>query len=60
VRVDEGYVLVGGGAKVNWEGAGNLLTASYPDAQGGWTAASKDHVSPDPAVIVAYALGVPK
>ena len=60
VRVGADYVFVGGGAKVNWEGSGNLLTASYPDDQGGWTAASKDHIESDPAVIVAYALGVAK
>jgi hypothetical protein len=59
-RVGAGYVLVGGGALVNWEGQGNLLTASYPDGRGGWTVASKDHIDPDPAVIVAYALGVPQ
>jgi hypothetical protein len=60
VRIRAGYLLVGGGAQVDWEGAGNLLTASYPDGKGGWTAASKDHVAPDPAVIEAYALGVPQ
>src|SRR5215469_2593426 len=31
VTVPPGYKLVGGGARVNWSGAGNLLTASYPD-----------------------------
>ena len=58
--VGAGYVLVGGGALVNWEGQGNLLTASYPDGHGGWTVDSKDHIDPDPAVIVAYALGMPQ
>jgi len=56
--VQSGYVLVGGGAEVNWQGAGNLLTASYPDGQGGWIAASKDHIVSDPAVIIAYAIGI--
>ena len=56
--IQSGYVLVGGGAEVNWQGAGNLLTASYPDGQGGWIAASKDHMVPDSAVIIAYAIGV--
>jgi hypothetical protein len=57
-EVPANYILVGGGALVDWKGSGNLLTASYPDDQGGWTVASKDHIAADPAVIVAYALGV--
>jgi len=53
-----GYLLVGGGAAVDWQGAGNLLTASYPDGGDGWIAFSKDHLVADPAVITAYAIGV--
>jgi len=56
--IPSGYLLVGGGAEVNWQGAGNLLTASYPNNAGGWIAASKDHLVADPSVITAYAIGV--
>src|SRR5215831_12272297 len=31
-------------ANVYWHGAGNMLTASYPDSNGGWVGASKDHL----------------
>lgn len=30
-QVPNGYKILGGGARVNWNGAGNILTASYPD-----------------------------
>lgn len=56
--VQSGYVLVGGGAYAQWQGAGSLLTGSYPNGAGGWIAASKDHVIPDPAAIIAYAIGI--
>ena len=51
------YVLVGGGAQVNWQGEGNLLTASYPD-RNTWKVASKDHKPPgESCTITAYAIG---
>lgn len=52
-----GYTLVGGGARVNWSGNGNLLYASYPNGNS-WVAASKDHVLSSPATVTAYAIGV--
>ncbi|MBV8370353.1 MAG: hypothetical protein JO036_15710 [Candidatus Eremiobacteraeota bacterium] len=54
----DGYHLTGGGASVNWTGAGNLLTASFPSGDLTWEARSKDHDVPDPAVITAYAIGI--
>jgi hypothetical protein len=64
ISVDLDYVLVGGGAYVNWdrEGGnrkGNLLTASYPASLYTWNVASKDHLSgnEDPSKITAYAIG---
>jgi hypothetical protein len=52
------YVLTGGGAFVNWAGAGNLLTASFPNSDKSWEARSKDHDISDPAQITAYAIGI--
>ena len=55
--VPEGYKLVGGGAKVDYEGSGSLLTESYPEGRC-WIASAKDHLSPDPAIITSYAIGL--
>lgn len=55
------YVLIGGGAKVNWQtpGAmGNLLTASRPGMGESWVAAAKDHLLPSPATVTAFAIGL--
>src|ERR1051326_451526 len=53
-----GYVMTGGGAFVNWHGAGNLLTASFPNSDSSWEARSKDHDIPDPAAITSYVIGI--
>ena len=56
-----GFVLVGGGARANWEqteGPGSLLWASRPAAGQGWYAAAKDHVHPSPSTVTAFAIGV--
>ena len=58
VTVPNSYVMTGGGAKVNWTGAGNLLTASYPIDQYRWEARSKDHMIASPAAITVYAIGI--
>ena len=50
-----GMLLVGGGAKANYGGAGNLLTASHPIAHG-WRAAAKDHGILDPGSVTSYAI----
>ena len=57
VRAAFGYTLIGGGAEVHWSGAGNLLTASYPQGNY-WNARSKDHSTYSPATITAYAIGI--
>jgi hypothetical protein len=41
VTVPTGYKLVGGGARDNWTGAGNLLTASFPETPNTWMAAGE-------------------
>lgn len=53
-----GYVLTGGGAFADWHGAGNLLTASFPNSNSSWEARSKDHDISDPSKITAYAIGL--
>jgi hypothetical protein len=53
-----GYTLTGGGAFVDWHGAGNLLTASFPTSDLSWEARSKDHDVSDPSRITAYAIGM--
>ena len=54
----KGFVLTGGGALVDWHGAGNLLTASYPNDSNSWEARSKDHDISDPSKITAFAVGL--
>ena len=57
VTVPEGYKLLSGGAKDNWSGAGNMLTASFPESDNTWRASGKDHMPPgSPASITAFAL----
>jgi hypothetical protein len=58
VSVDSDYAMTGGGAKVDFVGAGNNLTASYPISDNTWSVASKDHVHQCQAIITAYAIGV--
>ncbi len=56
-----GFVLVGGGARANWEAReapGSLLWASRPAAGQGWYAAAKDHIYPSPSTVTAFAIGV--
>ncbi|HET8683384.1 MAG TPA: MAC/perforin domain-containing protein [Micromonosporaceae bacterium] len=57
--MEHGYVLVGGGARCEWSGKGQILTASYPGPEGhSWHAASKEHVHADPGRVTAYAIGI--
>jgi hypothetical protein len=59
VSVPTGYKLIGGGARVNWSGQGNLLVDSHPNTTlTTWSVASKDHVNSSPATIEAYAIGL--
>ncbi|MEK0083343.1 hypothetical protein [Benzoatithermus flavus] len=58
VSVPFGYVMTGGGARVDYAGNGNLLTASFPSSRRTWEARSKDHIHPDPASITAYVIGI--
>jgi hypothetical protein len=51
------FHMTGGGARVNWNGLGNLLTASFPQDRQTWVARGKDHLQPDPSTITTYAVG---
>jgi hypothetical protein len=53
-----GWKILGGGAKVNWSGHGNMLTASYPVAPGTWIAKAKDHGQSDESNIDVWAIGI--
>ena len=52
------YELVGGGFKIDWNGAGNLATASFPSSASSWKARSKDHGQASPATLHSYAIGL--
>lgn len=59
VPIPSGYKLIGGGARVNWQGMGSLLTASYPDeANNRWVAEAKSHGEKDPCTITAWAVAL--
>lgn len=62
VTVPDGYKLLCGGALDHWKGAGNMLTASFPETENTWRASGKDHGGtgyvPDPSSITAFALAV--
>lgn len=67
VCVGQDYKLVCGGVRVNWQGAGNLLTASYPIVSQSsygintahcWEGKSKDHIIPSPATLDVYVIGI--
>ena len=53
-----GYTMTGGGAFVDWKGAGNLLTASFPTSDSSWEARGKDHDVPDVAAITSFVIGI--
>ncbi|MFE3784666.1 DUF2625 family protein [Amycolatopsis sp. NPDC059090] len=57
--VPEGFVLIGGGARVDVvAGDGNLLTASFPSGDRSWTARAKDHLHESNATLTVFALGL--
>lgn len=56
ITVPDGYKLLSGGALDDWSGAGNLLTASFPESDNTWRASGKDHKEASPAKITAYAI----
>lgn len=57
-NVDDGFLLVSGGFRIDWSGAGNLATASFPSTDRSWTARSKDHEAVSPANLRVYAISL--
>jgi hypothetical protein len=56
--VPDGYVLTGGGAAVDYDIIGQLLTASFPNGTRSWQARSKAHSVSRFLGITAYAIGI--
>jgi hypothetical protein len=50
--------MTGGGAQDNYGGAGNLLTASFPQSSDTWEARGKDHEIVDLSSLTVYAIGI--
>lgn len=59
VSVPADYVVIGGGGEGKGAPVGNLLTASYPNADlSAWLVSTKDHIDPDPVRVRAWAIGL--
>ena len=58
--IPEDCVLLGGGVRIEWDGAGNLATASSPVNGNSWSARAKDQGEADPATLTVYAIGLKK
>jgi len=50
--------LIGGGGRTNFSGLGSLLTTLDRSGIRNWSASAKDHLSPDPATVTSYVLGI--
>jgi len=53
---DDSFVMVGGGFRVDWHGAGSLATASFPSTEFSWKARAKDHDISDPSNLRVYGM----
>jgi hypothetical protein len=53
---DDSFVMIGGGFRVDWHGAGSLSTASFPATEFSWKARAQDHDISDPSNIRVYAM----
>ncbi|WP_444997765.1 hypothetical protein [Aliikangiella sp. IMCC44359] len=59
VNVPDDFVVIGGGVEGSHLPQGNLITASYPNAQlSAWLVSTKDHMHADAIKLKAYALGL--
>jgi len=56
IEVPGNFKVLGGGARVNWQGAGNLLTGMFPDTDRVWAVSSKDHDIASPATVTAFCI----
>ena len=59
IHIPKEYKLLAGGARDNFTGGGNLLTASFPDGDSTWVARGKDHHGVnDHASVSVFAIGI--
>jgi hypothetical protein len=58
LNVPEKYKIVSGGAKVEWDGPGFLLTSSYPYNNKQWTASAKAHKYPNNGKLTISVLAI--
>lgn len=60
IAAPSGYVMTGGGCKVNWTQGqyGNLLVASYPSSDTTWACRASEHMSSSPASVTAYVIAI--
>ncbi len=56
--VANGKFVIGGGARSNWTGNGQLLTESYANSASSWYAKSKAHMVDDQASLYVYCIGI--
>ncbi|KWT61860.1 hypothetical protein ADL21_11295 [Streptomyces albus subsp. albus] len=52
------FTVISGGFRVNWTGAGNLATASFPETGNTWRARSKDHEAGAPCTLTLHSIGI--
>lgn len=58
VIVPAPYKMISGGARANWQTAGALLTACFPESANTWRAKSKDHDVPEETTLDVFAIGL--
>jgi len=56
VGTPEGFRVIGGGARVDWQGAGNMLTGIFPENDRFWRARSKDHNIQSEAIVTGFCI----
>lgn len=56
--VGQGEVLIGGGARANWQDEGLLLTSSYPNSYASWSSMAKEHEVHDSGTISTWCIGL--
>jgi hypothetical protein len=56
VSVPAPYKILSGGARVTWDGPGELLTASFPASNSQWSARGHDCAHSDSAILTVFAI----
>jgi hypothetical protein len=60
IPTNQPFELISGGFRVNWRGAGNLATASFPEIGSTWRSRSKDHGVASPCTITSFSIALRK